>query len=591
MCGIVGFIDKQDRLTPADKRWVISSMFKRVEHRGRDGEGIIVKGRVAMGHTRLSIIDVNAAADQPFISDDGNLSLVYNGEIYNYSELDRQLRMKYRYQTNCDTETLLYAYNEWGIKLVEKIHGMFAFSLHDAVKDLVFFAVDRFSIKPLYYIDTDNFFAWASEAKALLELPDFRPTLNIGSLSEFLSFRQFGGQETPWEEIKRMLPAQVLVYDLKRNSFEEFEYWNERQEIGGMPTSDEEIFDVLTRAVERHLIADVPIGLQLSGGVDSSLVAAIASRIKPVQFHTFSIGLSDEAWNEFKYSRQVAVQIGSEHHEIIFDEEDFCRILPLAIYQHDEPLSHPHSVPMLILSLEARRYVKVLLSGEGADELFGGYTRYTKLFTEELDEEAWIFLNAFNQIDDLVRLFPDLNRPDLDYRRSILDKIPVQDDVERVLALDRRTYLQSLLIRQDKMGMAANLENRVPFLDQEVVKVALNLPSIRKVTATETKICLKKAARRVLPTEIVDRKKCGFGLPVGEWFRHPEGLGRYLKILQSKDSLVRSLAREQVLDEMMSSHLSGTANNTEILWVVLNLELWYRIFVLGQVPDIVWESL
>lgn len=582
MCGIVGFVDKRNKLIPVEQHRIIESMLKRIEHRGRDGEGVFVKERIAFGHTRLSIIDVSTTANQPFISNDGSLVLAYNGEIYNYFELDRILRKTHHYRTNCDTETLLRAYEEWGNEVVKKIQGMFAFSLFNTNRQTILLAADRFSIKPLYYVDTGRFFAWASEAKALLELPDFIPTFNLDSLPEFLMFRQYGGCETPWKEIKRLLPAHTLEYHIETGKIIEVEYWKESQEIGRELGTDQELFQILKRAVERHLIADVPVGLQLSGGLDSSLIASLACKIKTQQFHTFSIGLKDKDWNEFNYSMLVAAQIGSMHHELVFSEDDFCRLLPFAIYQHDEPLSHSHSIPILILSSEARKFVKVLLSGEGADELFGGYRRYQQLFNAPQDREIQIGLSAFNHEDEMRIVFPKLGHDDFSYRRSILEAASDLSYVEQVLALDRKTYLQSLLIRQDKMGMAANLENRVPFLDFEVVTAALNLPVERKVTPNDFKIALKSAARNVLSPEIVNRKKCGFGLPVGDWLRHEHGLGRYLKLFSSSNSFIGSIANMRVLNERIDDHLSGKADHTELLWVAINLELWHRIFVQEQ---------
>lgn len=581
MCGVAGFVDKNDELSPAGKVRIIDSMLACMEHRGRDGVGSYIKDKVVFGHVRLSIIDVSQAASQPFLVED--LALSYNGEIYNYQELDQSLRKKYSYRTKCDTETLIHAYQEWGMEMLKKLKGMFAFSIHDVKGQKIILAVDYFSIKPLYYVETESFFAWASEAKALLELPNFQPVVNIAGLPEYLIYRQFGGEKTPWGEIKRLLPAHALIYDLSNDTAEIVEYWTESEETAPDPVSKEDILESAGRAVQRHLVSDVDVGLQLSGGVDSSFVAALASNIHPLRkFHTFSIGLKDEGWNEFEYSRIVAQKIGSTHHELVFSEEDFCRVLPMVIYHHDEPLHHPHTVPIYLLSLEARKYVKVLLSGEGADELFGGYRRYLKLADGQISLEVQLALSAFNDRKDIQQVFPGLPVPDLEYRKSLLDENHNSNQVEKVLALDRKTYLQSLLIRQDKMGMAANLENRVPFLDQEMVRLALNLSEESKVTTNNTKVMFKDAARLVLPDDIVDRKKCGFGLPIKDWLKHPAGLGRYLSLLREEDSFVRSLSDSHILDSLVNSHIEGSGDYTEILWVAVNLELWHRIFMKGE---------
>jgi len=583
MCGIAGFIDKKDALSSDQKKVTVRKMLDVMEHRGRDGSGIFIARKVALGHVRLSIIDTSVLADQPFIVDN-NLALIYNGEIYNYQELDGLLLNKYKYKTHCDTETLIRAYQEWGLDALRKLDGMFAFALYDSVAGRLLLAVDRYSIKPLYYYNNQNFFAWASEAKALLEIPAVASEVNKDALAEFFVFRQFGGAATPWEKIKRLLPGQVVSIDLDGRFIQFLKYWDE---VNAQTNSTEagDLETILEQAVRRHLVADVPVGLQLSGGVDSSLVAILASRAQGDKFHTFSIGLSDPSWNEFTYSREVAKRISSNHHELVFTEEEFVHALPFAIYYHDEPLHHPHTVPMYLMSMEARKYVKVLLTGEGADELFGGYVRYLKVNRQSVNLDDLVKLNSFNTEDTLRLVLPGLEPLDLSYRLEVLLSSKLASPQEKIMMLDRRTYLQSLLLRQDKMGMAANLENRVPFLDNEVVSAALCMSLDDKICGQRTKSVIKDIASRYLPLDLVERKKCGFGLPVGQWLRHEFGLGRYLGLLRQDSSFVRSLSNPSALDESIAQHLNGAADNTELLWTALNLELWHRIFFKGAKPS------
>jgi asparagine synthase (glutamine-hydrolysing) len=586
MCGIVGFVDKRFALSPAMREEVLRAMLALIEHRGRDGVGVLADGSVAIGHTRLSILDPRTAANQPFASHSGNTVVAYNGEIYNYRQLNTELAREYPFRTNCDTETLVNGYEKWGERILPRLRGMFAFSILDRVRKRVMLAADRYAIKPLYIVDTPEYFAWASEAKAFSVLPGFQPAFNDSVLGEYLLFRQTAGAETMWREVKRLLPAHVLDYDIAHGTWDIRPYWTRPLDPFEERTTIERVGALLEDSVRAHLLSDVPVGLQLSGGVDSSLVAVLASRIKQEQFHTFSVGLSDAAWNEFQHSRRVAEMIGSEHHELVFAEADFCRELPYAIWHHDEPVNHPHSIPIMILSRTARSWVKVLLSGEGADELFGGYRRYLKFFSEpKLSDDALLHLSAFTSVaqwKDMLRF--DIEAP-ITYRRRVLETARSLDSVDRMLALDQLTYLQSMLLRQDKMGMEGNIENRVPYLDIPLADASFALSPDQKVTKDETKRALKTVARSYLPSELVERVKCGFGLPIREWFRNPHGLGAYLPMLTSSQAWTRPFTDPDGLRGVIAAHKGGRLDAAEPLWILLNLELWGQIFMNGVGPD------
>ena len=363
------------------------------------------------------------------------------------------------------------------------------------------------------------------------------------------------------------------------------EYYKLEKKDLGQIDFENVLLKKLERSVYEHLLADVPVGVQLSGGVDSSLVVALASRHKK-DLNTFSIGLADQDWNEFEYSRIVAKQYGTIHHELVFTEEDFCRELPRLTYFHDEPISHSHSVPMFLLAQDARKDVKVLLSGEGADEAFFGYRRYLDLYKQPPNQGGIIFSNAFGKTDIIKKVLSITYDPvaALSYRESILADAVKLSWVDQVSYYDLRTYLPPLLLRQDKMGMAANLENRVPFLDYQLVEFGFSLPEACKINAKDNKILLKKIACQFLPEPLIYRRKCGFAQPLGAWLKNKEGFGAYLKFF-NKQNERRAFLNYDFIRNLIAEHSIGGADHTEILWTLIGLELWLRIFIDGIKPE------
>lgn len=598
MCGIVGFIDKKNKLSFSEREKLLQKMIQVIEHRGREKRGFFIDGKVALGHTRLSIIDLSDRGAQPFVNKEKNLILSFNGEIYNYKELDAHLRKKYKYKTTCDTETLFYSYQEWGEGCLSRLRGMFAFSFFDKEKDTVFLAGDRFSIKPLYYLDNDDWFAWCSEAKSLLLLPGIRISLRQDKLSEYFLFRSVAGEDTLFGEIKRLLPAQSLIYHNDIGKLNRKYYW-------GFPVPsvsnskktetdyEEEFLCKIKESVAEHLISDAPLGFQLSGGVDSSLVTYLAKKMSSAEkyIHSFSIGLADAGWNEFVFSRQAAVLCGTTHHELVFTEKEFCENLPILTYHLDEPINHPHTVPIYLLSKFARGYVKVLLSGEGCDEVFGGYHRYLTLPEDKLPEDqTLIILSSFGkEIETEMVLNTELNS-NFDYRKEVLRDVRSESMVRKISWLDLKTYLPPLLLRQDKMGMAANLEGRVPFLDYRLVEFGLSLPDKLKFFDGQTKILVKKVAEKFLPNDLVYRPKCGFGLPIGKWLKNTDGLGRFLNMFLHPQ-YCRSFLNYDSICQLAKEHISGREDHTGILWMLINLEIWLKIFFDKDDPKKIWNSL
>ncbi len=593
MCGILGFVDKNGRLDEGEKSALLTRMLERIAHRGKDSHGTFIDGKVALAHARLSIIDLSPLGHQPMKNAREDLFLSYNGEIYNHLDVRGLLPSQYSFRSHSDTETLLCGYEEWGQSVLAHLKGMFAFSVYDRTKQDIFFAVDRFSIKPLYYIDTPDWFAWSSEAKSLLLLPGVSSELNREALSEHLLFRSLAGRETLFRGIYKMLPSETLRFDLETLEYTQDRYWHLPNENFSFKWSDHAatIRNLLEESVAAHMLADVPVGVQLSGGVDSSLVAALVRKNIPKgqELHSFSIGLNEKEWNEFPYSRQVSALLGTIHHELVFTEEDYCAMLPIATYHYDEPINHSHSVPMLMLAEEAAKYVKVLMSGEGSDEIFGGYRRYEKLLKAGVTDGNILESSMFEQRADVSTLLGETSIHHFAHRDQIIGEVAEKSELFRVGWYDLNTYLTPLLLRQDKMGMRSTLENRVPFLDHDLVKAAFALGDNEKICAGEAKVTLKKVASEYLPSEIVYRVKVGFSQPIAVWLRNDELFGRYLTMIIRANER-RQLFDQQAIERLAREHRAEEKDNAAILWTLINLEIWMKIFIDGEPPEKIWNA-
>ena len=592
MCGIAGFIDKQNQLNQANKQKIIKQMMQKLEHRGQDDVGFFIKNNIVLGHARLSILDLTKRGHQPFLSADKKIVLTYNGEIYNFLELNKILAKKYSFKTTSDTETLMNGYQEWNLKSLNKFKGMFAFGIYDQLNKTLTLAVDRFGIKPLYYINNNNFFAFASEIKALFCLPGVKAELNTDALGEYLLYRCTAGADTLFQKIKRLCPAQCLQYNVKTDKTKMVVYYQPRKIA--LPADQEKLtkkfLNILHASTEQHLLADAPLGLQLSGGVDSSLIAALATQIKQKNFHSFSIGLKRPGWNEFKYSRLVAKKLHTIHHELYFTEDDFCRLLPQLTYHLDKPMNHLHSVPMYLLAKYARRYVKVLMSGEGADEIFFGYRRYQKITNaKHISDKLLIQSSQFADKKIMSKIVNVDFEPSIVKRQRLITNLT--NPYDKLFKLEMLTYLVPLLIRQDKMGMAANIENRVPFLDHNLVEFAYSLPLKLKLSKNDTKIFLKKIATKFLPRQIVWRPKVGFGLPQNEWLRHKNGLGEYLKFFTTNIQTKRHFINYSELQTIITEHQTKKADHSQLLWILIALEIWLQIFIDRRPYQDIWPGL
>lgn len=567
MCGIAGFIDKNKTITPKEQGLIVKKMLLLMKHRGGDAFGIKSVGNVTLGHTRLSIVDLSKLGNQPF-SDEQNSSLSFNGEIYNHKALRKKYSNKIKLSSNSDTATFFELLRKYPIEsTLEKIQGMFAFSFFNAKEHKVILALDRFAIKPLYYINTPKYFAWASEIKAFKAIPKFNFQMNESVLGEYMVFRHVVGSETLFKNIHKMQAGEYLAYDLKDNTNKTKRYYQLKKKENVLKFSE----NVISESIKEHLMGDVVAGVQLSGGVDSSLVVLFAQKFSKRKLHTFSIGLDDEYWNEFRYSDTVANKLNTKHHKVIFSKKDFAVLLPKVVYHLDEPLTHPNTVPMYILAKKARKYTKVLLTGEGADEVFYGYNRYFE--KPNLAKNA-LFSNAFNDQRKISKILK--GKISVANRKKILRDTSRISNEDKISFYDIYTYLPHVLLRQDKAGMAANIENRVPFLYTSVVETGFS--SKTRIGKFGGKNDVKEIALKYFPKEIVLRRKCGFGLPVSEWLRDKDVLLPYLIKLKEHECIKKYFVVGEI-KRLINKHLCNEEDNSSTLFTLVCLSIWYDTFI------------
>ncbi len=629
MCGIAGILKLDPRETVEEAR--LKRMRDVLRHRGPDGEGLWIDGPIGLGHRRLAIVDV-AGGHQPMANEDGTVWITYNGEIYNHAALRPGLEAKgHRYQTRSDTETILHTYEEEGDDCVERLQGMFAFALWDGPRQRLLLARDRLGIKPLYYAVTDRELLFASEIKAILAATPGRPALNHAALPEFLATRFLAGDETFFQGIRKLPPGHVFTWSMAGGPRRR-RYWSLPTDIDESPAGlAERAADLTARletTVRSHLMSDVPLGLFLSGGLDSSGLAALMAPMVSDRIRTFAVGFDDPASNERPFARLAARAVGAEHHEVVLSPEEFFASLPRLVWHEDEPIAFPSSLALHFVSQLARPHVKVVLTGEGADELFLGYNWYRlTAWNERLGRPYWAWAPAplrrgvrhavsalpralrrylgrsFLALDPGVRavyyenfaVFPAAWRRSLLLDRHLVEATdPYREQLrcyeqapgstlERMSHADLQTYLVELLMKQDQMSMAASIESRVPFLDHQLVEHVVRMPVRFKVRGLTTKAVLREALRGRVPREILDRRKLGFPVPFGRWARE-----RFAPLIRSTVLGPRALARgmfaPQILERLVAEHEAGTANHTDRLWLLLNLEIWQRIFLDGEDP-------
>lgn len=616
MCGICGILS----LGAAPVRCAeLEGMCQCMTHRGPDDRGTWLEEGVGLGHTRLSIIDLSSAAHQPMTNDDASVVLTFNGEIYNFPSLRRELTsLGHGFRSTGDTEVLLRCYEEWGLDCLSRLDGMFAFAVWDARLHRLVVARDRFGIKPVYYAAQDGRLAFASEAKALLRLWPKLAKLDEGALAEHLRFRSVSGARTLLRGVSRLLPGHYLT--VANGAFHCVPFWQWTPEAEGETAhdlcpavSDEGALEsALTCSVEQQLVSDVPLGTLCSGGLDSSLVTALAARSTGRGLHTFTVSFPGHAGDESRFARQTAQSLQTDHHELRASAEQFAADLPLLSWLHDEPIAHENSVFVFEVSRLARSNgVKVLLTGEGADELLCGYahhyravramayrwfrkpglasaasrfgdlsspSRCVRRATGLFASEDWMLLNAtaFMSSNLLRKLTGDSTGEDIGQRQSVLDLTRGRPFEERLRAMDIATYLPPILMRQDKMSMAASVESRVPFLGNSVAAWALACPAREQLNGPRGKLALRTIGSRYLPPEIVSRPKVGFSVPMSEWFRSSPQLRELLRLTVAPDAKIAALLDTRLVGRMIREHASGRKDWSREMWILLSLEIWMR---------------
>ena len=632
MCGICG-VAIPSRLNRRVDESQLAAMRDSLIHRGPDGAGFLIDGSVGLGHRRLSIVDPDGGG-QPMANEDDTIWIVFNGEIYNHRELRPSLIERgHRYRSSSDTETIIHLYEEFGPRGVEKLRGMFAYAIWDSRRRRLVIARDRLGIKPLYYVlKEDGALYFASEIKALVEARAIRPELNYDALADYAANRYTSGEETLFRGVKRLLPGHTLTW--RDGEIEVDSYWNlsfkKPEERLSEAQYVERFGELFRKCVKSHLMADAPLGMFLSGGIDSSAIASVMSRLAREPIKTFSVAFAERDSNELEYARAVAQAFRTDHHEIVVSPEQFFDRLPALVYQEDEPIAYPSSVPLYFVSDLAASCVKVALTGEGSDELLAGYNKYRvaiynlllgrgyeRLTPAPLRgmikrqigrlngasrarralERTFLFMPADIRnvyFDNFAVYSPSRQRrlftpetyermSDRDpYRASLsyIEQSEAETLLDKLLAADMKTYLHELLMKQDQMSMAASLESRVPFLDHKLVEFAARMPDAMKLRGWTTKYVLRRAMRDMLPPQILTRRKMGFPTPVGAWFRGP-----FRRVIDdyvlSERALSRGVFDQSYAREIATRHAAGE-NHTERLWMLVNFEIWQRRFFDGE---------
>jgi asparagine synthase (glutamine-hydrolysing) len=625
MCGIAGVFEYEGRERIG--KATLFDMLSTIEHRGPDDQGALFSGDLAMGMRRLSIIDL-AGGKQPISNEDGEITVVFNGEIYNYRELQQRLRSRgHMFSTSSDTEVIVHLYEDMGEDCVNELRGMFAFAIWDSARQRLFIARDRLGIKPVYYTDQNGSLIFGSEIKALLAHPEVKASLDLQGLSHYISLKYVPAPETMFSGIRALPPAHTLTCD--RNGIEIKSYWNlsfggNKQSRPNEEACAEQLEALLHESVQLHLMSDVPFGAFLSGGVDSSLIVALMQQVMNVPVKTFSVGFQgggSEAFSELPFARLVAKRFETDHHEIYVTPQDLMNLAEKVVWHLDQPIADNACVANYMVSKLAAQHVKMVLTGEGGDELFAGYARYAG---EQLSSvfrfvpgpakslalsvmqrlpglrRPKVAMLALCQGDELTRLttwFPlfDRTRKASLLSREMFDQLsdPYGEEVfraqlsgidtdewlSRMLYVDTKLWLpDDLLARGDKTSMAASLEGRVPLLDHQLVEFAASLPSDMKIKRLARKYLLKKVARKWLPAEVIDRKKEGFPMPFSLWFRK-ECRSFVHDLLSPETTKRRGLFNSAYIQTLLNEHDAGTSDHGNLLWGLISVELWHRAFL------------
>lgn len=605
MCGFVGFTNKI-----SDSGEVLSRMTESIKHRGPDSEGEYIDSDVALGFRRLSIIDISTGS-QPIFNEDGSKVLVFNGEIYNYRDLRAELIDKgHTFTTNTDSEVLLHGYEEWGDQLLNRLRGMFAFVIWDKKSKEIFGARDFFGIKPMYYAEMNGTFMFGSEIKSFLCHPSFEKKLNTDALENYLTYQYSPCAETFFKGVYKLLPAHWFRY--KNGIMKTERYWSVNFDDDNKPDLEEwvnRISSTFRDSVEAHKIADVEVGSFLSSGVDSSYVAAVANVDK-----TFTVGFGeDERYNEIGYAKEFSKYIGKENISKVITADEYWGEFPKIQYHMDEPLADPAAVALYFVCKLASESVKVVLSGEGADELFGGYNIYKEpddvaiynavpmpirreigKLCSRLPHKRGVnfFIRRGKTLEERfignAYIFSESERKDIlaiktnapaaaEITKPFYDMVKGKDNVTKMQFLDINLWMTGdILLKADKMSMANSLELRVPFLDKEVMALAQRIPKKYRVTKENTKYAMRMAAHRACPPRTADKKKLGFPVPIRVWLKEDEHYNKVKTEFESENA--RKFFKPEKLISLLEDHRDGKYDYSRKIWTVYTFLVWYKVY-------------
>lgn len=602
MCGIAGIITKDK-----NKKKIIENMSKRIIHRGPDGEGYFFDGDVALAHRRLSIIDLSTG-NQPMFNEDESVVVVFNGEIYNYLELKDELKkLGHKFKTKSDTEVLVHGYEEWKNDLPKHLRGMFAFAIYDRNNEELFLSRDNFGIKPLYYAYMNGTFMFASEVKAFLDVPDFKKEFNEDILASYLEFSFVPTTETFFKGVYRLEAGTSLIFKDKEIKINRYFKLDFKEGNDSFDKAVEKIDKIMKDSVEHHLLSDVEVGSFLSSGVDSSYIVSLAHPQK-----TYTVGYDIPKYDEIKYAKDLTEKLNIDNKSKVIKKEEYIKELPKILYHLDEPTSDPAAISLYFVAKLASKDVKVVLSGEGADEFFGGYNYYreevdmkfynkipycirhfigsiAKLFPEgygfnflvrrgEKLENSYIGVNRnFSEKMAKKVLKKSYSLKGIDVARSTYKEFENYSNIDKMQAVDINFWLmKDILLKADRMTMASSIEGRVPFIDKEVFKVASALPFDYKVTKENTKVALREAAKKVIPTEAYKKKKLGFPVPIREWMKDSD------VSKEIKDAFASEVANKyfnvSVINKLLDDHVNGKKDNYRKVWTIYCFIKWYQIF-------------
>lgn len=606
MCGICGFAGKVD-----NSRDVLKKMMDKIAHRGPDDEGMYVDNDVAIGHRRLSIIDLNHGA-QPMYNETGDVAIVFNGEIYNYKEIKKDLISKgHSFANDSDTECLIHGYEEYGTELLTKLRGMFAFVIWDSDKKTLFGARDYFGIKPFYYSLFNDVLIFSSETKNILEFPGFEKKVNEEALEQYLSFQYSVLPETFFKGIFRLPAGHYMIYkDGKLDIQRYFDPMMEPQSTGDLETTVTEIENVVKDTIAAHMIADVEVGSLLSSGVDSSYVVSEFPGQK-----TFTVGFLDKnsKYNEIGYAESLVKELGKENHSKNIDSDEYFDVIPTVMYYMDEPLADPSCIALYFVDEVAADYIKVVLSGEGADEFFGGYNIYHEPIS--LKKYQYLPKGLRKAIAAIAKKLPDIKGRDflirgsksveerfignanmfsVEEREQILKNSPTHvapkdivastydkckglNDIAKMQYIDTNFWLQGdILLKADKMSMAHCLESRVPFLDIEVFNYAKKMPIDFRCNKEATKRAFRIAAKRHLPEAVANKKKLGFPVPIRVWLKEDKYFNRVKETLTG--TAAEKYFNTELLVKLLDEHKEGKADNSRKIWTIYVFLVWYDVY-------------